>query len=54
VVELWLKCALTRFWNDSHQDIRRKLAVNPELFLAGVIDNTIVATAMGGYEGHRV
>jgi ribosomal protein S18 acetylase RimI-like enzyme len=34
-------------------DIERKLKVNPELFLVGVIGNRVVATVMGGYEGHR-
>ncbi len=35
------------------QDIRRKLRVRPDLFLVGVLDGEIVATAMAGYEGHR-
>ncbi len=53
VIALWQKCDLLRPWNDPHQDIRRKLKVNPELFLVGVIEGQIVGTAMGGYEGHR-
>jgi ribosomal protein S18 acetylase RimI-like enzyme len=53
VVELWRSCGLTRPWNNPRKDIERKLKVNPELFLVGLIDNRIVATAMGGYEGHR-
>ena len=53
VIALWQKCDLLHSWNDPHQDIRRKLKVNPELFLVGVIEGQIVGTAMGGYEGHR-
>jgi ribosomal protein S18 acetylase RimI-like enzyme len=53
VVELWEKCDLVRPWNNPHLDIQRKMRVNPELFLVGIIDNRIIATAMGGYEGHR-
>jgi ribosomal protein S18 acetylase RimI-like enzyme len=53
VIELWVKCNLTRPWNNPQQDISRKLKVNPELFLVGLIDEQVVATAMGGYEGHR-
>ena len=53
VVALWGKCNLTRPWNNTIKDIQRKLQVNPELFLLGFIDNKIIATAMGGYEGHR-
>jgi ribosomal protein S18 acetylase RimI-like enzyme len=53
VIALWKECDLTRPWNDPHKDIARKLAVQPELFLVGVVDGTVVATAMAGYEGHR-
>jgi ribosomal protein S18 acetylase RimI-like enzyme len=53
VVALWEECGLTRSWNDPHKDIARKLAVQPELFLVGVIDSAVMATVMAGYEGHR-
>jgi len=53
VIELWRKCDLVVPWNDPAKDIERKLKVDPELFIVGVINNVIVATAMGGYEGHR-
>ena len=53
VIELWEKCRLTRPWNDPRKDIARKLAVQPELFLVGMLGEAIVATAMAGYEGHR-
>jgi len=53
VIDLWQKCNLTRPWNNPKLDIERKLKVNPELFLVGLLDNKIIATVMGGYEGHR-
>jgi ribosomal protein S18 acetylase RimI-like enzyme len=53
VVALWEACKLTRPWNDPRKDIARKLAVQPELFLVGVLENTIVASVMAGYDGHR-
>jgi ribosomal protein S18 acetylase RimI-like enzyme len=53
VLALWERCGLIRPWNDPRKDIARKLAVQPELFLIGLADHTIVATAMAGYEGHR-
>ena len=53
VIELWQKCDLVRPWNNPELDITRKLKVNPELFLVGVLDGTIIATVVGGYEGHR-
>lgn len=53
VVALWHACDLTRAWNDPHQDIARKLAVDPEFFLVCEDDGEIVGSAMFGYEGHR-
>jgi len=53
VIALWEACRLTRPWNDPRKDIARKLAVQPELFLVGVLGDALVATAMAGYEGHR-
>ena len=53
VVDLWQRCDLTRPWNDPYKDIQRKLQVQPELFLVGEIDGTLVASAMAGYEGRR-
>ena len=53
VVELWERCGLTRAWNDPRKDIRRKLAVRPDLLLVGEVDGELVATAMAGYDGHR-
>ena len=53
VVALWEECKLTRPWNDPHKDIARKLAVQPELFLVGTMDNEVMASVMAGYEGHR-
>jgi ribosomal protein S18 acetylase RimI-like enzyme len=53
VVRLWTQCGLVRPWNDPHKDIRRKLSVQAELFLVGVLDGGIVATVMAGFDGHR-
>lgn len=53
VISLWKRCGLVKPWNNPHQDIQRKLKVNPELFLVGESDGQLIATVMGGYEGHR-
>src|SRR5690606_20142741 len=53
VVALWERCNLVRPWNDPHEDITRKLQVQDDGFLVGVIAGEIVATAMAGYDGHR-
>ena len=50
---LWKQCDLVRPWNDPHRDICRKLKVNPEWFLVGLVDGQVMATVMAGYEGHR-
>ena len=53
VVALWEMCELTVPWNNPHKDIARKLQVQPELFLVGILDSNLIATVMGGYDGHR-
>jgi ribosomal protein S18 acetylase RimI-like enzyme len=53
VVRLWKDCGLIVAWNDPHRDIERKMKVQPQMFLVGCIDGKIVATVMGGYDGHR-
>lgn len=53
VVDLWEQCGLLRPWNDPLMDIERKVRVGDELFLVGEEGGTVVATAMGGYDGHR-
>lgn len=53
VIALWHECGLVRPWNDPRKDIERKLLVNSELFLVGELNREIIATVMGGYEGHR-
>lgn len=53
VVALWHEVGVTRPWNDPHRDIERKLSVQPELFLVGLLDGAVVATAMSGFDGHR-
>jgi ribosomal protein S18 acetylase RimI-like enzyme len=53
VVALWRACGLVRAWNDPLEDIARKSTVQPELFLVGVVDDVLVASAMVGYDGHR-
>jgi len=53
VVALWEECALVKPQNDPNKDIDRKLSVDPDLFLVGIDQGELVATVMGGYEGHR-
>ncbi|WP_026059693.1 GNAT family acetyltransferase [Microbacterium yannicii] len=53
VISLWQATGLTRPWNNPHQDINRKLSVQPELFLVAVADGAIVGSVMAGYDGHR-
>ena len=53
VIDLWKDCGLVVPWNDPVKDIERKLKVDPDLFLVGELAGEIVASVMGGYEGHR-
>jgi ribosomal protein S18 acetylase RimI-like enzyme len=53
VIELWVRCRLVVPSNNPQNDIERKLKVDRDLFLVGTLNKQIVATVMGGYEGHR-
>jgi ribosomal protein S18 acetylase RimI-like enzyme len=53
VVALWSRCGLLRSWNDPHKDIARKRRVQRELFLVCKVEDEVVASVMGGYDGHR-
>ena len=53
VVQLWRDCGLVKPWNDPYKDIQRKMRVLPDLFLVGEVQNSIIASVMGGYDGHR-
>ena len=61
VISLWQECGLIKPQNDPVRDIQRKLKVGPDLFLVGIDkesvngieEEKVVATVMGGYEGHR-
>ena len=53
VIQLWHDCNLVVPWNDPEKDIQRKLKVGTEYFLVGEYEATLVASVMGGYDGHR-
>lgn len=53
VVNLWRECGLLFPGNDPYNDIRLKIAFQPELFLVGTMERKIAATLMAGYDGHR-
>ena len=53
VVDLWQECGLVVPWNDPEKDIQRKLRIQGEMFLVGLLGPELVATVMAGYEGHR-
>jgi len=53
VIALWQECELTRPWNNPLLDIERKQQLGDSLFLVGELDNQLMASVMGGYDGHR-
>ncbi len=53
VMDLWHKCNLVVPWDNPKQDIERKLKVDRDLFIVGEENSKIIASVMGGYEGHR-
>ena len=53
LIKLWERCELVVAWNDPSKDISRKFQLDPEGFLLGWHDNSLIASVMVGYEGHQ-
>ena len=53
LIKLWERCELVVAWNDPSKDINRKVQLDPEGLLLGWHDNSLIASVMAGYEGHR-
>lgn len=53
VAVLWESCGLTRPWNDPHADIALARQTPASEIFVGLTDDTIVASAMCGSDGHR-
>ena len=53
MIALWQACGLTRPWNDPAADIALARRGPNSAILIGRADDTIVATAMVGHDGHR-
>jgi ribosomal protein S18 acetylase RimI-like enzyme len=53
LIALWERCELFVPWNDPRKDIARKLRAGRDLFLVGLVEGKIIASVMGGYDGHR-
>ncbi|MEC8236355.1 MAG: GNAT family acetyltransferase, partial [SAR324 cluster bacterium] len=53
LIKLWVKCQLVVAWNDPSKDISRKVQLDLEGLLLDWHDNSLIASVMAGYEGHR-
>lgn len=54
VIALWRESLpITAPHHDPATSIRKKLAVERDLFFVAVVEGTVVGTVMGGYDGHR-
>lgn len=54
VIDLWQAVLPSNApHNDPATAIRKRLAIDRDLFLVAVVGGTVVGTVMGGYDGHR-
>ena len=53
VITLWQECGLIVPWNNPETDVERKHSDSPELFFVGEMNGELIASCMGGYDGHR-
>ena len=53
VIALWVRCGLTRPWNDALKDIAfARAGANSDVLLA-CLDGDVTASVMLGHDGHR-
>ena len=54
LIQLWTEVLPDRApHNDPLSSLERKLVVDSDLLLVAVVDDVVVGTVMGGYDGHR-
>lgn len=53
VIALWERCGLTRPWNDPRADIVLAMGSTDAEVLVGHLNDTLTATVMVGFDGHR-
>lgn len=53
VVNLWKKAGINVGSTDTRKELERMLQRNPNLFLIGKVDNSVIDVVMGGFDGRR-
>jgi ribosomal protein S18 acetylase RimI-like enzyme len=53
VIEIWRKTGLSVGSSDTKEEVNRMLQRNPNLFLIGKIDDIIMGTVVGAFDGRR-
>lgn len=54
IVDLWLRCGLTRPWNDPAADLTQaRRGPNSDVLVGRDADGKLTATVMVGHDGHR-
>ena len=53
IIALWIRCGLTRPWNDPGSDIALARRGDNATILVGRADGAIAASVMVGHDGHR-
>ena len=53
VVALWARAGLSVERSDERNEIEKKLARDPDLFLVGIDAGAVVAAVIGGHDGRR-
>lgn len=53
VYELWKKCGFELGKSDTREEIAKFIAKNPNTSLVGMVDDKIIGSVLGGYDGRR-
>lgn len=51
--ELWGRCGFELGKSDRREEIEKFIEKNPDTCLVGILDNKIIGSVLGGYDGRR-
>ena len=53
VIQIWRESGISVGSSDTKGEIKKVLDRNPNLFLVGILDNSIIAVVIGAFDGRR-
>ena len=53
VLKLWTSAGIPFGYSDTEEEVKKILKANPETFLVGILEEVVIGSVIGGYDGRR-